>query len=508
VTQSWWRIDLPVLLALAILIAVARLHTYHQPVDWDVATYAIMGHELNLGQRLYTDIWNTKPPATYISYMVFERVFGYGLGQVYALGVFTAWATMLGIYFAILPAGQRWAALAAAAAFAIVSGDMGLDANRANSESFINSCLAWAIALLVHLGPRTWCKAAGVGLLVALATLYKQVALIPAMLALAAYVALPPSGIARRSALVLAAIIVSVIGIVWLATLAYFAATDRGELFWLTSVAYPRFYGGSLVGNVVDSLRPRQLFPRFLFPLLPCAAATVLALFLAPTRLKALLIALIVGTQVAIALPKQFFEHYYQYWLATLALGTGWGLAALPAKTTELRWLSWLAASVVLACLLIVQIPSYFIPATKWAEANYGAYHAWTQPVADELAAMLGPDETFFVWADEAWLYFKTKRRPPTPGFWRLHFTEGGPIAPWLTERSLEILQRSPPRIIVAWGFNEPDDHPIDKWVWANYEPIEDGRRPERFPLLLLKRKSQSTSARTHPLDLPARVAG
>ena len=42
-----------ILFGLAVLIAAARLHTYGEPLDQDIATYAVIGHELRAGRALY-----------------------------------------------------------------------------------------------------------------------------------------------------------------------------------------------------------------------------------------------------------------------------------------------------------------------------------------------------------------------------------------------------------------------------------------------------------------------
>lgn len=47
-----------ILAALAALIALSRLRTYHEPVDWDLGTYAVVAHELNHGKKLYAVVWD------------------------------------------------------------------------------------------------------------------------------------------------------------------------------------------------------------------------------------------------------------------------------------------------------------------------------------------------------------------------------------------------------------------------------------------------------------------
>jgi len=45
------------------LIFFARLHTYGEPLERDLTTYAVIGHDMLGGKTLYTDLWDDNPPA-------------------------------------------------------------------------------------------------------------------------------------------------------------------------------------------------------------------------------------------------------------------------------------------------------------------------------------------------------------------------------------------------------------------------------------------------------------
>ncbi|WP_428940250.1 hypothetical protein [Fontivita pretiosa] len=481
-----------VLIAGAIVIAVSRLHTYHQPLDWDIATYAVIGHELVNGERLYLDAWDVKPPLLYATYALAERITGYGFAQVYLLAVVSAVGTMLGVARAGWARGAAAGGIAAAA-LAIVGGDMALDANRPNTESFINATLAWAMALLLSADHRLG-RYGLIGLLCAAASLYKQVALAPAGLMLLAHVLFPPAGISRRRALGQAGIVAATIAAAWALTLAYFAVTGRGRIFWLTAFVYPGYYGGSLLQNLLRAVHPARLAPAAMYTLLPCAALALPAILFPPgnsrqRRELAILVALIAGTFLAIALPGQFFTHYYQLWLVPATVAAGWGAAALRQRLASRPgrgWLAQLAVAVALGGMVVLQAPAYRIPPEQWAERNYGPVHAWLQPHARELAALLPPGQTFFQWADEPWLYFVAGRRAPAAALWRAH-TIAGPQAPWLTARTLQQLAQDPPAMVVVWGPNPADlDHPIARWIAEHYEPLDHKFRDE---LVFLRRR-------------------
>ena len=66
-------------LALLALAACAqRLRTYDEPFERDIMTYAVIGHELVLGHKLYADVLDNKPPAIYTTFALAETLAGYG----------------------------------------------------------------------------------------------------------------------------------------------------------------------------------------------------------------------------------------------------------------------------------------------------------------------------------------------------------------------------------------------------------------------------------------------
>ena len=487
------------LVLLAGVISLQRLHTYDEPADWDVGCYAVIGHELNLCGSLYRDVWDIKPPGIFWTYALAERLAGYGDGEVYMLAVVSSIATMLGVWWAGASAGMT-AGLVAAAAFTVVGGDMGLDANRPNTEAFINAGVAWAIALLVNWKHRrSWLRALALGALLGATTLYKQVAVAPAGLLVLAHVLSPPRSVTRLAALGHAACAIATIGIIWLLVALAFSLTGRSEIFWHTMVTYPRYYSGGVGAALLASLHPSRLAPMLLYPLLPCAVLSLAMLLAPPPRRRwIILLAAVVGAQIAIALPNHEYAHYYQLWLVPATIGAGWGAAAL-LELEALRRRAWLAPgaiATVLILLCVVQIPDYFLSAAKWSEVNDGPYHAATYCVGAELDRTLPPGQTFLNWTNEQWLYYAARRRPPIAAISRDHAVRG-PLAQRLSASGIERLRRNPPAMVVTWEFNSPiPGHPIDEWIAANYRRVDDG--VARWPLVLLKRKT---------VDLPRKVA-
>src|SRR5690349_11314852 len=67
-----------VLGALAVLIVLARWHTYSEPLERDITTYAVIAHQILEGKLLYTELFDHKPPAVHTTYAAAELIAGYG----------------------------------------------------------------------------------------------------------------------------------------------------------------------------------------------------------------------------------------------------------------------------------------------------------------------------------------------------------------------------------------------------------------------------------------------
>ncbi|HJT23176.1 MAG TPA: hypothetical protein VJ873_01270, partial [bacterium] len=104
------------ILALAgLVIVLERCHTYSEPLERDITTYAVIGEELLKGRALYSDLWDHKPPAIHVTFALAEAVAGEGPLAIYLLNVLCALATLVALYRAGKAIGNQttglWAAL-------------------------------------------------------------------------------------------------------------------------------------------------------------------------------------------------------------------------------------------------------------------------------------------------------------------------------------------------------------------------------------------------------------
>src|SRR5260370_1738471 len=123
--QRSQQIALLFLLGLSCFIAVARFHTYEEPVEHDITVASVIANEMRAGRAYYSDLWENKPPGTYIGHVVAQSLFRYGRGSLYALNVGLALITLFGVYVAAGSNGMgRTAALWAAGFWTRTSWDL------------------------------------------------------------------------------------------------------------------------------------------------------------------------------------------------------------------------------------------------------------------------------------------------------------------------------------------------------------------------------------------------
>ncbi len=268
------RIVLPlvILLGLAALICLQRLHTYHEPLERDLTLYAVVGHELLAGRALYSDLCENKPPAIFLTYAAAEKLVGYGTGAVFLLGILAAIVTLLGVYAAGLAlSGSSSTGLWAAAFWTVISSDLMLQANQPNTEVFINVCVIWAFVGMARSdNQRPWLRRyLGIGALLALASLYKMVVIGIAVTLALAHLALPPGYPPdRKLAGKQIGVIAAVGAVVWGAVCVYFAAVGHFRDFYEIVFTFNRYYTGSMLENLKIGLTLFYGILRYAVPLL------------------------------------------------------------------------------------------------------------------------------------------------------------------------------------------------------------------------------------------------
>jgi 4-amino-4-deoxy-L-arabinose transferase-like glycosyltransferase len=256
VAQQRWG-TMSVLVACVVFITGVRGYTYHEPVRGDQSVYAVIGHELLKGRRLYSDLWDHKPPAIHVIYAIAELVAGYGPHQVYLLNVAALTCILLGLYRAGTLLGGTRAGLCTAVFWALCSVFPNWQGYQPNTEVFVNACLVWSYCLICRLGSApAWWRALAFGAIIGIASLFKPVAVVPAFLLGLVYIlgAGRNEGghwLALRHMFVAAAVSI----LAWVACFAWFWYRGNLQEFYDAVFVYNRHYSGSLARNLVGSLK-------------------------------------------------------------------------------------------------------------------------------------------------------------------------------------------------------------------------------------------------------------
>ncbi|MBI5244472.1 MAG: hypothetical protein HY922_12470 [Elusimicrobia bacterium] len=512
-----------VLLLLGGLIIVERLHTFEEPLDRDVAAYAVMAHEMLSGRSLYSDLWEHRPPAMFLSYAAAEKLFGYGEHAVFLISVLGAWAILLGVFLAASSCGFGIrAGLWAAVFWAALSSDLFLQSNQPNTELFMNACALWAFVLLLRaegLG-----RSLLVGALFGLAAAYKSLSAVSAALLLTSDLVFPGDRSAPWSSRLrsLGAMSAAAAAL-WALLIGYFWLRGSFGDFYDANVTFNRFYAGSGSQSLLASLQPRFLVPPALRSLLPFAALALSGAawgLYKRERHWLLLAAWIVSAQIEIALHRKFHLHYYQLWLPPVLVGCGWALGLVEKLAGERRIelskrrrfdtskpmafgrfgrgsAAANLAACALACLLAWrERPFYGLPAEDWPVVKVGhRYFPEAKKLGLELKDLLRRDEAFFQWGNEPELYFYSRRSPPT-GILHIEPLLKGPLKERLSERVLRELEnkRPPLAVISRWTFfGESAGHPAALWLARNYRGFAGN---DRGHFVLMARKGSDLERR------------
>jgi hypothetical protein len=508
--RSWQ----PALLALfALLIVLARWHTFDEPLEPDIVTYSTIGRELVHGERLYVDVWDVKPPGLYVTFAIAELLVGHGAPAVFFLTVLASLITLGGVWVAGSALGARGGSWSAAF-WVVVSGAMMIQANQPNAEVFINACVVWAFALLLKRPARDgiWLGMFAVGGLIALASSFKQVPVFLGGLLMLAHCVSPPAGVSRKTAFVDACLVGLTGAAFWLAVFGYAAATGQASTYWAAVIEANQGRGGDVLFNLYRYVREGKFLPAMVFFLIPAmiviAVACVRGLRRGPRREWLLLLGYVVGAHVMILTQgRAFHAHSYQFWLPPLAIGLGW-VAATPwlAARTGARPLERFAgdalAGVALLWALFHELPNYALSPVEWAERKYSARVVQDRQYSEQLGKLLRPNESVFLYGNGAAVYYYTEHRPSTITLWSMHVLTSDPLAKRLTQRTLEQLKANVPDVFVVQfpkvdlepapkplgaaarllgvsdvvEYQPYDQHPVYRWAMQNYRPWPDAK--------------------------------
>ena len=390
----------------------------------DEAIYSAVADRWLAGEVPYRDTWDNKPPAIYALYAVSFRLLGRSLVPLRVATI----AAALVVVFCLYGIGSRLhsaraGALAAATYGLFSASGSPVNALAANTEVFLVAGTSLAAYLLVT-GPERRRSLVGVGAAGAAACLFKPVAAFD----LAAF------------ALVLIALRRRRHGLGWVAL--------GGLAVWLPTAGYLAWRGalGAAVEQVIgfnvgpyaqsiswgDGLEAgRAAFSYFLSVDLPVAALALAGIAIlalngkAPRLPRAIALAWLPATLLAVACGKRFMGHYFNQALPPACLLAGYGFARAASALRQVRsqpLRGALAASLLLV-LGVAWARDIGYPGRTWVECLRRTRRAEGLDVHDSARAWrIGqylrdhtkPTDRIFAWGFYPQVYLFSDRLPAT----------------------------------------------------------------------------------------------
>jgi len=390
----------------------------------DEAIYSAVADRWLAGEVPYRDTWDNKPPAIYALYAVSFRLLGRSLVPLRVATI----AAALVVVFCLYGIGSRLhsaraGALAAATYGLFSASGSPVNALAANTEVFLVAGTSLAAYLLVT-GPERRRSLVGVGAAGAAACLFKPVVAFD----LAAF------------ALVLIALRRRRHGLGWVAL--------GGLAVWLPTAGYLAWRGalgaaieqviGFNVGPYAQSISwgegleaGRAAFSYFLSVDLPVAALALAGIAIlalngkAPRLPRAIALAWLPATLLAVACGKRFMGHYFNQALPPACLLAGYGLARAASALRQVRsqpLRGALAASLLLV-LGVAWARDIGYPGRTWVECLRRTRRAEGLDVHDSARAWrIGqylrdhtkPTDRIFAWGFYPQVYLFSDRLPAT----------------------------------------------------------------------------------------------
>ncbi|MBI5560991.1 MAG: glycosyltransferase family 39 protein, partial [Deltaproteobacteria bacterium] len=138
-TFYYMRFKFALFIFIVMLTVFLRLHTIGEPLERDQTTYGYIAHRILAGEKLYTDLWDHKPPGIYWAYMLAESLWGYGQSGVVFIGIFFTLLSLVFLFLFLKDISGINTALVGSSFWALSSNAIFLQANEVNTELFLNT---------------------------------------------------------------------------------------------------------------------------------------------------------------------------------------------------------------------------------------------------------------------------------------------------------------------------------------------------------------------------------
>ena len=420
-----------ILLTLVVLTVYLRLHTAAEPLTMDTAVYGYISHAMLGGEKLYTELFDHKPPGVYLLFMFSEILFGYGVKAMAYTGVLFTLVSLLFLYLFLKETAGRFAALIGAALWTLASNSVLLQANENNVEVFLNTFTLVAIWAYVRSRSSTspWYLVI-TGASFALASLLKTIAVFP-LIAVAIYAVFSHAsaladeerGSLKRNRVRTLVSLFAPGAILWATVFLYFIVQGRFPEFWESVFVFNANYSGSIWYNIWNFITSPELVFHEAYKDIWLLVISALAwIFLSkkeygPSKVgRGFFILLFIGVIVELSSPGKYFRHYYQLMSPVLCILSALFFTDLRERISIKS--SFAGKAVFLAVILLVFINLTYYQARylsmtpdEVSKIKHGSGAIDIREMARYVEARTSPCERVYVWGGEAGIYYYAKRR-------------------------------------------------------------------------------------------------
>jgi hypothetical protein len=458
--------------AITVALAIRVLACFSSQSDWDVYAFALVSRDILDGKLPYDGIFDSKPVGLNYIFAAFESIFGPTTlaTQLVApcaaiVAAFFIWRTSKALAKALSSGDERWFPLAMVAVYLALSTKN--DGVSSMSEFVANPFLAAAIDFTLRwrlklMAPRS--ATFLVGLAFGLAC---QVT----------YLLVPPFAIVA----IVCGIILAYDSDALVAKVEVVLTTTLGVAIGFGAVLVPQILWGHIAEYFSLQLRyheayredtdARTIVTNILISaqiLIPFAAILVA---IATSRdaldfrgrkeasFVTVLVALIVGTTIAIIIPNRFPAHYFLLLLPPLVVLA----AVVTLRLPERERLICIGFAVIASALMMAR------PAVRVVEA------LWQKNLDDQIAAYVEEHTTaadeFFIFCDSHVPYYLSHRRSASRYVFQIHYLDRSLSDAMATPRQVffSAMDRNP--ALVVLGVCSVDFDPAEELARRHYQP-------------------------------------
>ncbi|NQV16306.1 glycosyltransferase family 39 protein [bacterium] len=472
-------------------------HSHDEPLERDLTTYGYVAHALLSGQRLYTDLWDHKPPGIYIAYALAELTWGYGQHALILLWVVVTIMSTFLIFLILDRISGLYAALLGVFFWVLSANSVYLEANQANTEIFLNLFTLIALWALICFDNSANRYLHIVGWAMAIATIFKPIAVF-VLLAMLLYILLPKNSASGRwpikEYLIRSLLLLYPVAFLWCSMMGYAFLVGRFKDFWDILIIYNSQYSGNSLANIwLFFNNPSYLFSKSLYGIWVLVVFSYAWLFIGsrspnirvPHRF---FVIITIGILFEIGSLGLKFPHYFQTLIPIVTINASLFLLYIfkDLKTKPLwRWLLGSSLSTLFVITTFYHQVTFFkMNPYDLSNKKYGNQYIDAQEIGFDIAAITQPEDLIYYWGSESGVYFYSQRQSASGVFINLPIEDKrNKNAGSLLIRLLRDLENTPPEVFI-WnsGHGKPENSNLSEFVSANYHFL--GNR-DRFQIYL-----------------------